>query len=1070
MDTSFLKIIQVNLGRGRIATAEALELAKVKQVPILLIQEPYSVCFRASGLGTYTNQIISGNRDDEPPWACIVILDREYSATILRDVSTSHCVCAYVSGPFGGFYVISAYLQYSLPVETVLQQVHRALSRVGNSRVIVGMDANAVSPLWSWREGILGDQRGDAVEGLLSQWNLVSLNREGELCTYRTGERDIDVTVTNHWLAGKLISWKVLDDVPSTDHRPIMFSFGNLPLSPRIINMRYNLAKADWESFCGRVSECSAKLCADGIVLNCSEDVQRLSQEVEDIIVDAGNAAIRRKTNFLRSVPWWNRKLTGLKRETNRLRRIYQAEKDEEQREIKRLRYKECRKRYTRESLKAKKDSWKKFVQENSAENPYGIVYKMARQKMNCKSPLVAVLSEDCYTSDWKQTAGAILEGLFGSPAEECERQRVEIETSMQKFELWDEIDIIKAVKSMRNGKSPGRDLIEVEMVKRALGAGLLPLLMDLYNGCARFGVFPKIWKTGIVRVLLKSPTKDPTQVRSYRPVCLLPVLSKVLERLIKNSISHVILHPTYSSPQQYGFRAKRSTEDAISCMRRALVETDKKMSLAILFDITGAFDNLKWDSILNELRRRGTNDQIFNLISDYLFEREVRVEENYESVTKRLHKGCPQGSIVGPDFWNICVDKLLIRLTKSGVVVVAYADDLVVIVYGNSRRELEVNAAVAVNIIYNWSLEEGLQLSKDKTEMIMLRDAGMGKQPGKQVGTKGYKKKLKGGSVKGSLVSTGKGGRRPPIIKLGEKSIRYSPNVKYLGVKFGTRLSIITHVREVISRGKLLFNKLGVVARANWGLNFSCLRTLYTGVFVPMLLYAIGSWGDLLRLDNLKILLSAQRQALLRITRAYRTTSTIALQVLSGVLPLDILAVECIYRYKVRVGEPFVIEGFSFNNDIRRSEANKRLHMISLEKWQKRWEQSTKGRLTAEFFPSVRERINNRHFSTDYRTVQFLTGHGDFNYKLNYFHLVDDVKCKCGEPEDSRHVLVSCPLYEKQRHNLVVKCIEKFRVWPTEMANIVRDKELWYLFTITCREIIVCKKEMYEAVEVRLQ
>lgn len=300
---------------------------------------------------------------------------------------------------------------------------------------------------------------------------------------------------------------------------------------------------------------------------------------------------------------------------------------------MKRQRYNEFRLLFTRSSLKAKKESWRSFFESSSDDNPYGFVYKMARNKINVKSAMATVYKDGQHTKDWSGTARAIMDALFGETNDDSpDRDRITSD-----IVPWNEGDVLKVIGMMRNGKSPGCDQIEVEMVKKAAAAGLQPVVVKLYNGCARFGVFPKIWKTGIIRIILKSPSKDPSTVRSYRPVCLLTIYSKVLERLISKAIRPVIMHPNYASMRQYGFRAGRGTEDAISCMRKAVEVSEKKMSLAILFDITGAFDNLKWQSILSELESRGTEEYLLGLISDYLFEREVRIEENYEKVTKKV-------------------------------------------------------------------------------------------------------------------------------------------------------------------------------------------------------------------------------------------------------------------------------------------------------------------------------------------------------------------------------------------------------------------------------------------------
>lgn len=103
----------------------------------MLTQEPYSFCFKVSRLRTYTNQILTGNQEREIPWACVVIFDKDYVATLLRNVSTSHCVCVHISGPSGCFYVVSAFLQYSLPVEEGRKMVHCVLLKPERTQILL---------------------------------------------------------------------------------------------------------------------------------------------------------------------------------------------------------------------------------------------------------------------------------------------------------------------------------------------------------------------------------------------------------------------------------------------------------------------------------------------------------------------------------------------------------------------------------------------------------------------------------------------------------------------------------------------------------------------------------------------------------------------------------------------------------------------------------------------------------------------------------------------------------------------------------------------------------------------
>lgn len=242
-------------------------------------------------------------------------------------------------------------------------------------------------------------------------------------------------------------------------------------------------------------------------------------------------------------------------------------------------------------------------------------------------------------------------------------------------------------------------------------------------------------------------------------------------------------------------------------------------MVLGLLFDVTGAFDHLRWASIKQQLRHRNTPADLYALISSYLNNRKVTIIDNYQTATQEVPQGCPQGSILGPDFWNICLDPLLRKLTEIGAQVIAYADDLILLVEGNSRNEIERTPQMFLDVIYDWTKCQGLTLSQTKTEMILLSDLSKGLS-GKAMTTavpcKRKKRTQLAGNMTGSLVKTGKGGKRPPAIKIEGKGIRYADTVKYLGLTIGTRFTIAQYVDNVGAKAKRLFQKLGVVTRAN--------------------------------------------------------------------------------------------------------------------------------------------------------------------------------------------------------------------------------------------------------------
>lgn len=349
-------------------------------------------------------------------------------------------------------------------------------------------------------------------------------------------------------------------------------------------------------------------------------------------------------------------------------------------------------------------------------------------------------------------------------------------------------------------GKAPGDDRVETMMLRKLKDSPtFIRMLTNLYNGCLATGCFPRVWKHGIIKALLKAPHKDRIDPNSYRPVCLLPFLGKTLERLIKARLSSIILHPTLSSRHQYGFRKKRATEDAIMAVREMMDGTPEKYVVAILFDVTAALDNLAWASLLSELANRGCPRDLSSLIADYFRNRTVELCGTYTRVTK----GCPQGSILGPQFWNMVFDGLLRALEDRGIRFAAYADDLVIVVSAETRLSLEQRADEACRLVTLWMTNHHLHLSTTKTEMVAHR---------------------------GNLH------RRPPIVRVHGTVIRLVRGAKYLGVFLTRGMNLAEHLTQKGDRCKSIFNLFAQAARAIWGLDFPMLAHYYLSIFLPVI------------------------------------------------------------------------------------------------------------------------------------------------------------------------------------------------------------------------------------------
>ncbi|KAI4475453.1 hypothetical protein M0802_015151 [Mischocyttarus mexicanus] len=268
----------------------------------------------------------------------------------------------------------------------------------------------------------------------------------------------------------------------------------------------------------------------------------------------------------------------------------------------------------------------------------------------------------------------------------------------------------------------------------------------------------------------------------------------------------------------------------------------------------------------------------------------------------------------------------------------------------------------------------------------------------------------------------------------------------KYLGVIIGTRLNIAGHVAYVSSRSKLIFSQLSSVAKSKWGLSNKVMTTIYKGVFVPIITYAAASWADKINVHHRRRLKQAQRYALIRVTKAYRTISTDALCVIAGVTPIELQIEErkSMYLLRKNISLQHFDISFAAQESINKAETNKRKTLIRKEttrKWQEQWSSSNNGRLKFEFYPNVQDRLNATWINHNHYLVQILSGHGNFYHQLKRLGLVEQDTCKCGDVDTVRHVIFDCVLLSEPRKGLESLARANNQAWPCELKQLVAKK-----------------------------
>ncbi|GFU76466.1 putative 115 kDa protein in type-1 retrotransposable element R1DM [Trichonephila clavipes] len=222
------------------------------------------------------------------------------------------------------------------------------------------------------------------------------------------------------------------------------------------------------------------------------------------------------------------------------------------------------------------------------------------------------------------------------------------------------------------------------------------------YRHARHLGIFPRICKLAQVIVISNVNEFRVPHLDNLRCISLLPALGKCLEKLFVNRICWYLRRGVFLSSGQYGFTPHKSTEDALLRLNE-IVKKDKKKhlhSILISLDIKGAFDNAWWPCILNLLKKAEIPINIFSLVADFLNDRVAKMQLGLTSAIRSLDRGCPQGSVSGPIFWNIIMNDLLSKLNKLACCeIIAFDDDILVCSQGRDLSATFLHAQEALNL-----------------------------------------------------------------------------------------------------------------------------------------------------------------------------------------------------------------------------------------------------------------------------------------------------------------------------------------------------------------------------------
>ena len=374
------------------------------------------------------------------------------------------------------------------------------------------------------------------------------------------------------------------------------------------------------------------------------------------------------------------------------------------------------------------------------------------------------------------------------------------------------ENQVERVIRSLPSNKAPGMDKISSRILKDSLPS-TLTTITHIVNNSFVTNTFARAWKTAEVTPILKCG--NPDVPNNYRPISLLPIVSKVTERLVHGQLMEHLIRNNKLAAHQSGNRKLHSTETALLYVTDQLLQAmdNKKVSIMVLLDMSKAFDSIRHDILLSKLQNLDFSQGALNWFQSYLSNRQqcVRIGDAVSKVLP-LEFGVPQGSILGPVLFTIYVNDLL--SVPKRCLSASYVDDCKLYL-SFSPAELPTSI-LALNEdltrISQWCCKNSLLINPDKTKVLA-------------VGLPQLLKKLSSFS-----------------ITLFDKEITPVPVVKDLGVLLDTHLSYNQHITEIAS--KCLF-KLYQINRIKHLLDRKTLLLVINSFVFSKLQYCSTVWSN---------------------------------------------------------------------------------------------------------------------------------------------------------------------------------------------------------------------------------
>ena len=362
----------------------------------------------------------------------------------------------------------------------------------------------------------------------------------------------------------------------------------------------------------------------------------------------------------------------------------------------------------------------------------------------------------------------------------------------------------------IQNLKNSRQDInsISILILKEFRGV-LSHIIADLINKCFETGIFPTPFKKAIVLPLHKKDSPD--IMTNYRPISILPKLSKIIEKCLKSRLLHYFTRNKLFNQVQFGFLPESSTQDAILHLTEKIYSNlHRKLStLAVYVDFSKCFDTLNRSILLKKLAIYGIRGIPLELFKSYLNDRSQAVKvNNIVSDFKPINAGVPQGSVLGPILYLIYVNEIPNISDKFSTCL--FADDTTLIFENSNKYDLFNQCDYGVNLFFSWCCANRLSINISKTNLMLFSNV---------------------------LTSTD-----IADVFINNIKIDYKSSTRFLGVIIDDKLKFNLHIKEI---SKKISKNVGVLYKLKQYVPQNTLLSVYRSIIECYINYCNIIFGN---------------------------------------------------------------------------------------------------------------------------------------------------------------------------------------------------------------------------------